>query len=240
MICQEVRSQLDLFSDGMLPDEATAEVRQHLAGCAGCASEALAREQLRRRVGVAGRRYTAPAELRARLRGTSLPKRAWGGWYAVAAAAACLVVALALWMAHAARQRDAARELVDLHITTLAGASPVDVVSSDRHTVKPWFQGKLPFTFDPPEVAGTPYTLLGGRLVYVEGQPAALLLYRVRLHHISVIITRGPHLPGTAALEGFHLISWHAGGLDFCAVTDAAPADLDGLRRLYLGATGPG
>lgn len=233
MTCHDVREQLDLFSDGMLAEELSGEVREHLAGCAGCAAEALAREQLRRGVAAAGNRYTAPAELRARLRRSVAPSRRRIGWYAAAGAAVCLVITFAVW-AHVSRQRDAARELVDLHITTLASSNPVDVVSSDRHTVKPWFQGKLPFTFDPPEVAGTAYTLVGGRLAYVQGQPAALLLYQVRLHHISVIITRGARQTGATSVGGFHVISWSEGGLDYEAVTDAAPADLEGLRALYL------
>ena len=76
--------------------------------------------------------------------------------------------------------------MADLHVSDLASANPYDVVSSDRHTVKPWFQGKIPFAFNLPEFAGTEFTLLGGRLVYLHQQPAAQLVVGVGKHRISV------------------------------------------------------
>ncbi len=237
MICQEARERLDAFSDGMLPDEDSAAVREHLHGCLSCAGEALGRERLRRSLAQAGQRYTAPASLRAKLTGTEKrPSRGWIYAFAAAAAAAGFIFVFSLVLDQMHRQQAFGHEIADLHVTTLASAAPVDIVSTDRHTVKPWFQGKVPFTFNPPEVAGTPFKLIGGRVVYVHGAPGALLLYQVRQHHISVIVTS----TGSAPLEtpdsvsGFRLVNWRQDDLDFYAVTDASAEDLVGLRDLFL------
>src|SRR5579863_78943 len=79
-------------------------------------------------------------------------------------------------------------ELVDQHVATLASLSPVDVVSTDRHTVKPWFQGRIPFTFDLPELQNSEFSLLGGRMAYLEQTPGAQLIYKIRKHEISVFV----------------------------------------------------
>ena len=79
-------------------------------------------------------------------------------------------------------------EVADLHVATLASSSPVDVVSTDRHTVKPWFQGRIPFAFNLPELQNTDFTLLGGRVTYLDQVPGAQLIYDIRKHHISVFI----------------------------------------------------
>ncbi len=79
-------------------------------------------------------------------------------------------------------------ELVDQHVATLASSNPVDVVSTDRHTVKPWFEGKIPFTFNLPDLQGSPFALAGGRVAYVKQSPGAELIFRIRQHQISVFI----------------------------------------------------
>lgn len=106
---------------------------------------------------------------------------------ALATAAVFLVIVSVPWIWHS-RRTDSLSEVADLHVEALASANPVDVVSTDRHTVKPWFQNKLPFTFNIPELAGTEFSLLGGRLVYLHQQPAAQLIFTMRKHQISVLI----------------------------------------------------
>ena len=100
-----------------------------------------------------------------------------------------------------ARRERVYSELTDLHVATLASASPVDVISTDRHTVKPWFQGKIPFSFNLPELQGTDFTLVGGRVTYLAQTPGAHLIYRLRQHQISVFIfqDRGSDLAALAS-----------------------------------------
>jgi len=127
-------------------------------------------------------------------------------------------------------------ELLDMHVAALASANPVDVVSTDRHTVKPWFQGKLPFTFNLPELQGSQYKLDGGKLVYFRNQPGAQLIYELRKHEMSVFIVQG--LSGTgggvsqANENGFSVESWNAGGLHYVILSDAGAGDVHALGEL--------
>jgi len=113
----------------------------------------------------------------------------------------------------------------------------VDVVSSDRHTVKPWFEGKLPFTFDLPELQGTSFTLIGGRASYVSQSPAAELLFRIRRHQLSVFIFQKSEANGECrnaeqTAQSFHMRSWSSDGLCYVAVGDVSADDLNALAKL--------
>ena len=127
--------------------------------------------------GDGGKRYTPAPELRARVRRQIAAKPARGGWQWALGLALAAVVVIGLGLAIVLPSRTAARDqliagVVDRHVTALASASPVDVVSSDRHTVKPWFAGKLPFTFDLPDLTGSPFTLVAGGWCSSMASPA--------------------------------------------------------------------
>ena len=126
----------------------------------------------------------------------------------------------------------------ELSPAALASANPVDVVSTDRHTVKPWFQGKLPFTFNLPDLANSPYTLLGGKLIYVNHAPEAQLLFAIRQHRISVFVVRGvtSSSDGVQTEDGFTTESWTDGGLHCIVVSDASAADVHALADLMRNA----
>ena len=132
-------------------------------------------------------------------------------------------------------------ELADLHVATLASSNPVDVVSTDRHTVKPWFAGRIPFTFNLPELQGSPFVLVGGRVSYLEQSPGAELIYRVRLHQISVFIFQEKDLRNAGRNEvltarSFGVRSWSHNGLRYFVIGDASPQDLDKLSELLKAA----
>jgi anti-sigma factor RsiW len=134
-------------------------------------------------------------------------------------------------------------EIADLHVETLASSSPLDVISTDRHTVKPWFQGKIPFSFNLPELQNTEFALIGGRVTYLEQTPGAHLIYDVRKHHISVFIFPERSLPiklGENPFSpiplNFNMETWSQGGLRYMVVGDASIADIDGLATLFKGA----
>jgi anti-sigma factor RsiW len=117
----------------------------------------------------------------------------------------------------------------------LASVNPYDVISEDRHTVKPWFQGKLPFTFNLPELAAdSPFKLKGGKLVYAQRSPGAELVYQVRQHKISVFIFQARDVHGQASGSNlaFTVNGWQQGGLQYYIVTDAAREDAAQLRSL--------
>jgi anti-sigma factor RsiW len=142
------------------------------------------------------------------------------------------------------QQSSIAGELADLHVATLASVNPVDVISSDRHNVKPWFAGKIPFTFNLPELQGSPFELMGGKVSYLEQAPGAQLLFRVRKHQISVFIfqARGSpqEFPGGEEMDArsFHLESWQRGGLQYFAIGDVATEDLRALCELMKSVNG--
>jgi anti-sigma factor RsiW len=126
-------------------------------------------------------------------------------------------------------------------VTTLASANPVDVISTDRHNVKPWFAGKIPFTFDLPELQGTGFELVGGRVGYIEQSPGAQLLYRIRKHQVSVFIFQSRSLPQNVAFaedrttdaRSFHLESWQRNGLQYFVIGDVAQEDIHSLASLF-------
>jgi len=246
MSCAPWLAQLDRFADGELPPAEAAALAAHLRACGDCTAEAVARLEMKRAVRAAGRSYLPSAQFRERVRKSiAAPrKRSWlGGWAPALAAAAALVAVVALgsaWWSHQLRQRQALAEIVDLHVSNLASSNPVDVVSSDRHTVKPWFAGRLPFTFDLPDLAGSPFTLVGGRVVYFHETAGAHLLFQVRQHKISVFIfperAGVAPVPASTSEMAFHVTSWTQGGLRYLAITDAAPDDLTRLQALLRAA----
>jgi anti-sigma factor RsiW len=150
--------------------------------------------------------------------------------------AATVLVCLSAFVARDASLRGAQQaalvnEAVDEHIAAMAAGGP-EVVSSDRHTVKPWFQGKLPFNFNLPQDLPAEMTLDGANLVQVEGQPAAQLLFSIGKHRASVFVSRkmGP-AADNAERNGFHIEGWRTRELDMVAVSDADPARLRELVR---------
>ena len=237
-------AQLDAYLDGELASDAMQELDRHLRECPACAAESLRRLQWKRIVRTAGQRYTADPALRERVRGSVAGRRSglsWR-WTALATLATVLFAFGGFGMlehrARVAQGNQIASELIDLHVSTLASGTPVDVVSTDRHTVKPWFAGKIPFTFDLPELQGSPFELVGGRVSYLEQAPGAELIFKVRKHLISVFIFQdralGEGFSARDAMDGrsFHLESWKQGELRYFAIGDAGAEDLRALRNL--------
>jgi len=217
----------------------------HLQHCPTCSTDALVRLQMKRENQMAGKRFTPSADFRKRIERTIIAKRrrrigpAWA--YALAAV---LIVAAGITIQSLRRsaQSQILSEVADLHVAALASPSPVDVVSSDRHTVKPWFQGKVPFAVNLPELEGTDFVLVGGRMAYLEQAPGAHLIYDLRKHHISVFVFQERALPGglpgsisSPKEQPFNIESWSAGGLRYFAIGDAGRGDIDRLVELFKG-----
>jgi anti-sigma factor RsiW len=231
--------QLSAFIDGELSSSEAHEVRQHVAECHPCTLRVLSATQLKAATAGAAQRFAAPPEALGRLAAQLRPQEpkkmarvypfrsiTW------AALAAGLVLALSLlgWrQMHQANTLSA--ELLDQHLATLSSGASPEVISTDRHTVKPWFQGKLPFSFNLPDPLPPDTTLNGGDLTYLDGQPAALLLFTIHKHEVSVFLTQRSGdlnvtaLPGTRS--GFTIHRATTQDLRFIAVSDVNPADLD-------------
>jgi anti-sigma factor RsiW len=234
----EWRERIGLYVDGELEPGAEQAIASHLQSCADCSSAVLEQQALKKAVRVAGKRFTAPPELYASVQRQIHSKersQPWLKWSLIAASTVLLAVVTLAWFARPSASNATVAQLIDQHITMLASANPVDVISSDKHTVKPWYQGKLPFTFNPPELAaGSPFTLIGGRLTYAQHSPGAELVYQVRQHKMSVFIFQARDVQGEASAgnQAFIVNGWQQGGLQYYIVTDAAREDADRLRAL--------
>jgi anti-sigma factor RsiW len=244
MVCDSWIAKLDLYLDGELQPEEARAVAEHLRGCAACAAESLNRVQMKRALQVAGQRYVPDEAFRERVQASIAPGRrpVWGRlWVPAFAAFALFVIVGGIYFSvlnHRRSDRELLGELADLHVATLASSNPVDVVSTDRHTVKPWFEGKIPFTFNLPELQNTPFTLVGGKVAYLNQSPGAELIVRVRQHQISVFIFQERAAGDFAAensdesAQSFTVRSWSHNGLRYFVVGDVAAADLDKLSDL--------
>jgi anti-sigma factor RsiW len=172
---------LNAFIDGELPTSEQEGVQQHLAGCHQCTLRVLSATQLKAATARAGHRFAPPADTLARLTAQlhREPQKTARihpirpiAWTALAAA---LVLAISLIGWRQVHQSNAlSAELLDQHLATLSSAATPQVISTDRHTVKPWFQGRLPFSFNLPDSGALPpdATLKGADLAYLSGQPS--------------------------------------------------------------------
>jgi anti-sigma factor RsiW len=245
MVCESWTAKLGTYLDGELAEEEMRTFDAHVHSCPSCSSDALTRVQMKRTVQVAGKRFTPSAEFRRRVQQSIAPKRQRSlrlGWI-FAAAAVVVLVAGALTSTYVGTRsgRDHVfSEIADLHVATLASSSPVDVVSSDRHTVKPWFQGKIPFAFDLPELQNSEFSLLGGWMTYLDQMPGAHLIYDVRKHHISVFVFQERSLRARLNENSlspknlsFNMETWSQGGLRYFVIGDANAADINSLAKLF-------
>jgi len=240
------RAQLDAYLDGELPADQMRALDAHLRSCPGCAADALSRVQFKRAVKTAGARFTPSPQFRDRIlkKVASKPRRSWTFTWVLAGAFAVLLLAgllTAYQQRQNLREQQFAGEIADLHVSTLASPNPVDVVSTDRHTVKPWFQGKIPFTFNLPDLQNTDFTLLGGRVTYLGQVPGAHLIYQIRKHQISVFIFPEDlvalhNTPHDAKTRSFTLHTFAQDGLRYIIFGDVARDDIDKLSTMLQAA----
>ena len=245
MVCESWKAQLDTYLDGELPQEELRSFDSHVRNCPSCSADALSRVQLKRAIQVAGKRFAPSAEFRKRMQQNMAPKPRRSlrlEWMLASAAAVLLVVGTltSTYLGNRSGREQAFSEIADLHVATLASSSPVDVISTDRHTVKPWFQGRIPFSFNLPELQNTEFSLLGGRMTYLEQTPGAHLIYDMRKHHISVFIFQERSLPARLTENTpkpgnltFNMETWSQGGLRYFVIGDASAADIDSLAKLF-------
>jgi anti-sigma factor RsiW len=236
--CRDLENLLDAYLDRELEPAESASVRGHVASCVACREQLADRESLGRQVRRAPY-YPTPDALRARLP-RSRPRSSWTSPWLPWAAAAILMVAVA-GSALIMRGSPPARTLnpvdslseavVDSHVRALMGAHLFDVRSTDQHTVKPWFLGKVDFSPPVEDLAAIGFPLTGGRLDYIAGRPAAALVYARSQHTINLFVW--PEEPTGAgsmngrSIRGFRVRHWTRGGLSFWAVSDLNDVELE-------------
>jgi anti-sigma factor RsiW len=250
MSCASAEALLEAYHDHELDSAQQAELTAHLADCASCRAALERLSQLSAAVHKPEFHFQPPAYLESRVRGalrqTSAPatirvRHDFRTWLALAAV---LVLAVAVaWSVLGIRSRLSnpqiiAREVVSSHVRSLLGTHLVDVPSTDRHTVKPWFDGKLDFSPDVKDLANQGFRLIGGRLDYLDGRPVAALVFQRRLHMINLFVwpsSQGPGQPSPdPAQKGYNLVHWNTGGMTYWAVADIPVGELEQFGETYI------
>jgi anti-sigma factor RsiW len=238
MTCEHVERDLDAYLDRELDAAATAAARVHLGECAACRRRVAERETLSRLVRAAPY-YPAPDRLRARIvaQATRRPAsaRRMVTWAAAAALVVSLGTGLGLWRSAATRDDGSAQAVVDDHVRSLMAGHLFDIASTDQHTVKPWFLGKLDFAPPVADLASIGFPLVGGRLDFLDGRPVAALVYERRKHTINVFVSPaagdGFARTDVRSVRGFHVHHWIHGGMSFWAVSDVNDSELTEFCR---------
>jgi anti-sigma factor RsiW len=245
MHCADAKQAIEQYCDGELDPARASLVREHLATCSGCSSVAEQAGGLRSAVRDGATYFTAPEALRRRVaqhaprspiaalkRRIHLP--VWGFAGAVAAA---MVLAVSLTVALAVpRGTDMlSREVVSNHVRSLMVDHLSDVASSDQHTVKPWFAGKLDFSPPVEDLSAEGYPLIGGRLDYLDGRTVAALVYQRHQHRINLFVwpaARAATSERTLTINGYNVVTWSQDDLRLWAVSDLNVKELDALVQL--------
>ena len=237
MNCDEASVMLHALIDGELDAGHARDVEAHIAACPACAAQYRELQEFRAVMLPANLRHAAPASLRSRIEGklpepqAAASRRSVIKGFAVGAAATALAASgLLVMVMRGDDDRRILGEVVSAHLRSLQADHLTDVLSSDQHTVKPWFNGRLagsPPVFD---LTALGFTLLGGRLDYVDAKPVAAIVYRRRVHIINLFCAPSP---GSALyrakmenLQGFNVRSWTEKGLQLWAVSDLGADEL--------------
>jgi anti-sigma factor RsiW len=241
MNCTETRDWLDALIDGELDLGRSVEIERHLLDCPACASSRDAMIALRERIRAGAFAIARPMLLDRRVRRALSRERQERSraWYGIPylAVAASLVLAMWMWIPRDATSQEqfALNEVLAAHVRSTQVDHLVDVISSDQHTVKPWFEGKLDFAPPVRNYAIDGFVLVGGRMDYLAGANIAALIYQRNKHVINVFIRheRGPsERMRTETSQGYNIIRWRKGGMSFVAVSDLNANELHELAQL--------
>jgi len=244
--CPDKEDLLQALLDGELDAANAKACETHLKTCGGCARAFGRLQDLRARLAAAAA-HPAPESLRTRITAQlaepepSRRRPRIGASWALGTGVAALAASLALVAIRPVAPLE--DELVSSHIRSTLAGHLVDVETSDRHVVKPWFNGRVDFAPPVPELAAAGYPLVGGRLDYVHGRVVAAVVYRRNRHVINLFAwpaSVGPDLTRMAnARNGYAVTRWRERGLEFWAVSDIDPADLEAFRRAFISHAGP-
>lgn len=228
MTCQETEVLIHGYLDNELDLQHSLEIERHLGECAACARAWEEQLRLREALRTLAPRYTASASLRRRIEG---PRRQ--SWMPMAAAAAVAIAAVGLWTLPRGGS-DQTQDVAAAHIRSLMANHLTDVPSTDQHTVKPWFTGKLDFSPVVKDFSDRGFPLIGGRLDYLDGRPVAAVVYQRRKHVINAFTwpSTATHSPRTAARQGYNIVTWTQSGMAWSLVSDLNAKELEELAAL--------
>jgi anti-sigma factor RsiW len=246
MNCEQAKPLIDPYSDGELDASAIFELEKHLQSCSACGLQWRNLQSLKNAMKQDALYFTTPTELRRKLltelqaQVETQPEHKLWNWLTLAttgAAAICFAMLLAITLTKPMEQQRLAQELVSSHIRSLITNHALDVASSDRHTVKPWFTGKLDFSPPVEDLAAQGFPLLGGRLDYINGHTIAALVIQSHKHIVNLFIWPSKdteaNLTVLAPMQGFNLVHWSARGMTFWAISDLNAKELLEFARTW-------
>ena len=247
MNCQQARQLIGAYADGELEASAIPELETHLHDCSGCALAWRNLQSLKKTLQQDALYFTAPAELRRRIQSElpsprrAIPQRpAWNWNWLTTAMSGAFAVCLALLLLTQTRpspEQQLRQEIVSSHVRSLMPGHLMDVVSTDQHTVKPWFNGKVDFSPPVRDLKTEGFPLIGGRLDYVEGRSVAVLVFQRNKHIINLFVW--PVQEGDSSLttpkprQGYNLVHWSEGGMGFWAVSDLNQKELSEFAQNF-------
>lgn len=250
MNCEESRPLLDGYSDGELDLAKHVQVETHIDDCSACRDIYQKNNSIKRALSHESFYYRAPAHLREHVLASlelsendvvekrrwwqSRPRLAWE--WAAAVSLLVIVAALVVWPIRS--PDDAlANELVASHVRSLMADHITDVASTDQHTVKPWFDGRLDFAPTVIDLAPQGFVLVGGRLDYASNRSVAALVYKRRQHVINLFVfpaqSRAPASEGSTLKQGYNLIHWDRSGMTYWAISDLNLEELRQFAHLF-------
>lgn len=244
MTCEEAEVLLHALIDSELDAGHSREVEAHVAGCARCAARLAAYRDLRQALDGGRLRHAAPASLRMGIE-RKLPAPAarasrravLKGFFAGGAISAAAAASITFVVLRQDRDGRILGEAISAHLRSLQADHLTDVLSSDQHTVKPWFNGKLDLAPPVIDLTAQGFTLIGGRLDYIDGKPVAAIVYRRRVHVINLFVMQGMGSALTApkleVIQGFNILRWTEQGLNLMAVSDLAHDELEEFETKF-------
>jgi anti-sigma factor RsiW len=241
MNCQEIETLKHAYADRELDLVRTTEIEHHLSDCRACSQAYANIRALGSALQSADLYFQAPARLKRRIR-AALPDEArgsptmpfawwqWLKWGIPVAGTALIAFLLATVLTSPSTDERLAQEVTASHVRSLMAAHLTDVASSDQHTVKPWFDGKIDFAPPVKDLAAQGFPLVGGRLDYLQNRQVAALIYQRQKHLVNLFIWPAPPSSNTtekpAVRQGYNLIHWNGSGMTFWAVSDLNSAEL--------------
>jgi anti-sigma factor RsiW len=267
MNCTDTEVMLHAMLDGELDAGHARDVEAHVATCPACAEELKTFRAMRAAMAEANLKQAAPAHLRGRIEAAlalpparaAAPRQSWlaslraswgeswrtffGGFTIGTALSAAVAATLLIAVVRNDQNQQIVSDVVSAHLRSLQAGHLTDVETSDQHTVKPWFNGKLDVAPPVIDLTAQGFTLIGGRLDYINGQPVASIVYRRRKHVINLFVAQqlGAAVKGTKdeTVQGFNIRHWRQEGLDLWAVSDIAPDELNEFGQLVAAALRP-